>query len=202
MALRLWFLGDLGRMAFADQSLLRRVADKLGQPPSYADEGAKGSILTLAAAFYGSQPLDDDITQPTGFDPEAAALFEAVVESAYLVAHADGEFDAEERGVFQHVVLAACEGTVAARQVEALLADLEDQLAEDGLDKRIRMVGRAIARPEHAREVLRVAALLAHASGGISQIEREVLAKLAREFALEDADLAMALDEAARALAD
>src|SRR5262245_21120893 len=133
-------------MTFGDESLLRRVADKLGQPPSYADEGAKGSILTLAAAFYGSRPLDDDVTQPTGFDPEAAALFEAVVESAYLVAHADGEFDADERAAFQHVVLAACEGAVAARQVEALLADLEDQLAEDGLDKRIRMVGRAIAR--------------------------------------------------------
>jgi tellurite resistance protein len=185
-----------------DESLLNKVANKLGQPPSYAKDGSKGSILTLAAVFYGSRPTDDDVTQPTGFDPEAAALFEAVVESAYLVAHADGRFDAEERAVFQHVVLAACDGAVLPLQIEALLADLEDLLAEDGLDKRIRMVGRTILRAEHAREVLRVAALLAHASGGISPEEREVLAKLAREFKLDDAAVELALDEAARALRD
>lgn len=187
-------------MRSGDQSLLDKVASKLGQPPSYAEEGSKGSILTLAAAFYGSRSLDDDITQPTGFDPEAAALFEAVVESAYLVAHADGHFDDTERTAFQHIVLSACEGAVAARQVKALLADLDDQLAEDGLDKRIRMVARAIVRPEHAREVLRVAALLARASGGISALEREVLSKLAREFKLDAEALEIALDEAARAL--
>jgi tellurite resistance protein len=189
-------------MRSADQSLLDKVANKLGQPPSYAEEGSKGSILTLAAAFYGSQPLDDDITQPSGFDPEAAALFEAVVESAYLVAHADGHFDDTERTAFEHIVISACEGAVAARQVKALLADLDDQLAEDGLDKRIRMVGRAIVRPEHAREVLRVAALLAQASGGISVVEREVLSKLAREFRVDTDALETVLEEAARVLDD
>jgi hypothetical protein len=120
-------------MPSSDESLLNKVANKLGQPPAYAEEGSKGSILTLAAAFYGSRPMGEEVTQPTGFDPEAAALFEAVVESAYLVAHADGEFDDSERAAFQHVVVSACEGAVAARQVTALLADLEDQLHEDGL---------------------------------------------------------------------
>lgn len=187
-------------MPFANESLLKKVADKLGEPPSYAAKGSKGSILTLAAAIYGSRPVNEEVTQPTGFDPEAAALFEAVVESAYLVAHADGEFDADERAAFQHVVLAACEGMVAPGQVSALLADLEDQLREDGIDRRISMLGRMISRPEHAREVLRVAALLAHCSGGISSVERNVLDKLAREFKLNDNALTEALDEAMRAL--
>ncbi|HMJ16046.1 MAG TPA: tellurite resistance TerB family protein [Polyangiaceae bacterium] len=184
----------------AQQSLLKKVASKLGEPPSYADEGAKGSILTLTAAIYGSMPVDEDVTRPTGFDPEAAALFEAVVESAYLVAQADGSFDAEEREAFQHVVISACEGAVAVRQVTALLADLQDQLTEDGIDKRIRMVARAIARPEHALEVLRVAALLAYASGGVSESERDVLGKLAAEFRLDQGALATVLEEVQRAL--
>jgi tellurite resistance protein len=184
------------------ESLLKRVASRLGEPPSYAEEGAKSSILTLTAAIYGSMPVADDATHPTGFDPRAAALFEAVVESAYLVAQADGTFDEEERQAFQHVVLSACEGTVAARQVTALLRDLQDQLAEDGVEKRIRMVARAITRPEHALEVLRIAALVAYASGGVDASESDVLANLAREFRLDRDALATVLEEVERALGE
>ena len=185
-----------------DDSLLDRVASKLSQPPSYAEQGTKGSILTVAAASYGSRPSTDDVTQPTGFDPEAAALFEAVVESAYLVANADGEFDATEREAFQHVVLAACEGAVGESQMTALLADLSDQLDEDGMDKRVAMVARTIQKPEHAQEVLRVAALLAQVSGGVSDVERDVLGKLAREFSLGSDAIERALREAEGAIRD
>lgn len=185
-----------------DEGLLNRVASKLSHPPSYADPGTKGSILTVAAASYGSRPSTDDVTQPTGFDPEAAALFEAVVESAYIVANADGEFDAAEREAFQHVVLTACEGAVGETQITALLADLHDQLAEDGVDKRVQMVARTIHKPEHAAEVLRVAALLAQVSGGVSDVERRVLEKLASELQLGDSALERALGEAASAIRD
>jgi tellurite resistance protein len=189
-------------MPEVDESLLSRVATKLSQPPSYADQGAKGSILTVAAASYGSKPTTDDVTQPTGFDPEAAALFEAVVESAYIVANADGEFDATEREAFQHVVVTACAGAVGESQMTALLADLHDQLAEDGVEKRVKMVARTIKKPEHAQEVVRVAALLAQVSGGVSNVERSVLGQLAAEFSLDAAVVDRALSDAERALAD
>lgn len=187
-------------MTEADSSLLGRVAKKLSQAPSYAESGVKGSILTVAAASYGSRSQDDEVTQPTGFDPEAAALFEAVVEGAFLVAHADDEFDAKERSAFQHVVLSACRGKVLERQVVALLADLEDQLREDGLDKRCRMVARAISKPEQAREVLRISALIAQVSGGVSDVEKRVLEKLAEEFQLDRSALDLALAEAEKVL--
>ncbi|MCC6214323.1 MAG: TerB family tellurite resistance protein [Polyangiaceae bacterium] len=186
-------------------TLLERVAKQLGAPPSYAEPGVSTSILSAAARVYGSKPTDDEsdeVTRPTGFDPFAAALFEAVVESAYLVANADGEFDVTERAAFQHVVLAACEGRVAAPQVDALLADLEEQLGEDGLDKRISMVVRLVTRADHAKEVLRVASLLAHVSGGVSEVERSVLDRLAEGFALSPAEVEQALAEAGRAVAD
>jgi tellurite resistance protein len=185
-----------------DDSLLDRVAKKLGEPPPYAaGSGVAGSILAASAASYGQRSGDDDVTQPTGFDPHAAALFEAVVESAYLVANADGEFDDLEKSAFEHVVIHACAGNVAERQVAALLADLHDQLHEDGIEKRIDMVARTITKPEHAREVLRVAALLAQVSGGVSAVERGVLATLAGRLGLGETEIGEVLAEVESALA-
>jgi len=179
-----------------EDSILGRVASKLSDPPSYAEPGQRTSILSVAAASFGSKPTTDDVTQPTGFDPEAAALFEAVVESAYLVATADGEFDEMERTTFEHVVVTACQGAVAQSQIHALIEDLADQLEEDGLDKRVEMVSRTISRPDHQQEVLRVAALLAHVSGGVSDVERDVLDKLLAAFQLDPPALTRALAEA------
>ncbi len=188
-------------MPSPDSSLLTKVVRHLSTPPAYAESGVRGSILTAAATSYGFRADMDELTQPTGFDPEAAQLFEALVESAFLVANADGLFDDKEQKAFQHVVLAACGGFVLERQVRALLSDLSDLLAEDGIDKRIDVVARAVTKPEHAREVLRVAALLAEVSGGVSEVEREVMAKLAERLSLPSGSLEQALFEAKSALA-
>jgi tellurite resistance protein len=68
-------------------------------------------------------------------------------------------------------------------------------LTEDGADKRVEMVGRTITRPEHGEEVLRIAGLLAHASAGVSDVERSWLEKLATRFGLEAGVLERVLDE-------
>jgi tellurite resistance protein len=91
---------------------------------------------------------------------------------------------------------------VVERQVTALLADLADQLAEDGIDKRLQMVSKSIAREDQAREVLRIASLLAHVSGGVSEVELGVLAKLASELKLDDTAVEAAVKEAGNAIAD
>src|SRR5258708_4610609 len=122
-------------------NLLARVARSAAFPGTPVDPAQPVSILSLAAASYGARP-SEDATVPTGFDPVAVALFEAIVEGAYLVANADGVFDDEERRTFEHVVVAACGGTVAPQQVAALVSDLRDQLDEDGADRRITMVAR------------------------------------------------------------
>ena len=91
--------------------LLGRVARaQSGSAPS-GDPDVPISILSLAAASYGAKPAEES-TIPTGFDPLAVVLFEAIVEGAYLVAAADGVVDAEERHVFERVVTAACGGVV------------------------------------------------------------------------------------------
>jgi tellurite resistance protein len=186
-------------MPKSEPHLIGKVAQTLSEPPPYAEEGVKGSILVAAAAQYGSQTPEDH-TQPTGFDVDAARLFEGIVESAYLVATADGDFDDAERAAFESVVISACGGRVAERQITALLADLAEQLSEDGAEKRIQMVARGITREEHAREVLRVAALLSHVSGGVSDVERSVLDRLAEALSLGEGATSRALAEAKVAL--
>jgi tellurite resistance protein len=179
-------------------NLLARVA-RSAPPLAAVDPARPGSILCLAAASYGSRP-SGDATVPTGFDPLAVALFEAIVEGAYVVANADGVFDEDERRTFEKVVVTACGGTVGPQQIAALVNDLGDQLEEDGVDRRVEMIGRAVTRKDHAREILRIAALLAYVSDDVSPVEREVLGKLARQFGIEPGEVDTALAEARAAV--
>ena len=181
-------------------NLLARVARSSAKPGVPADPEKPLSILSLAAASYGARP-DEDATVPTGFDPVAVALFESIVEGAYLVASADGVVDDEERKTFERVVATACGGAVAPQQVAALVSDLCDQLEEDGIDRRIAMLSKQVTKKDHAREVLRVAALLAQVSDAVGAEERTVLTKLAAGLGLEAGDVDSALGDVKDALA-
>jgi tellurite resistance protein len=177
-------------------NLLARLARSSPGP----SERATSSILSLAATSYSARP-SEDATVPTGFDPQAVALFEAIVEGAYLVATADGVFDEKEHKTFERVVVTACGGSVVERQIVALLADLADQLAEDGLDRRIDAVARSLTKKEHAQEVLRVAGLLAQTSDDVSPVEHDVLAKIASRCGLPADAVDQALADVRAALA-
>jgi tellurite resistance protein len=184
-------------MPVADDRILERVAQGLKRTP----EKSEGSILSQAAAVYGARPAASEATPGTGFDPVAAALFEALVEGAFLVANADGVVDEEERAAFEQVVAnATSAGGPQQGHVHALLSDLDEALAEDGIERRIEIVSRAVTRPDHRSEVLRVAALVAHVSGGVSDPERGVMDKLAAALALESADVERAISDARAAL--
>jgi len=188
-------------MSVADARLLEKVARGLNEPWAAKEAGAQGSILTVAAGVYGARPAAEETTIPTGFDPQAAALFEAIVEAAYVVSAADGVLDDSEREAFAQVVSEACGGAVDEDQIADLLADLRDHLREDGLDTRVGAIALAVLKPEHRREVLRMAGLLAHVSGGVSGVEKAVLEKLAAAFQLEPREVDAALDAVKSALA-
>jgi tellurite resistance protein len=181
--------------------LLARVARAYSGPAATGDPETPISILSLAAASYGARPADE-ATVPTGFDPLAVALFEAIVEGAYLVAAADGVVDVDERRAFERVVTTACGGAVPPKSIAALVADLADQLAEDGMDRRIQVVASQVHKREHAREVLRIAALLAHSSDSVSDVERTVLAKLAGACGLEGSEVDSAIADVKRVLSE
>ncbi len=183
-------------------NLLARVArtPHEASPGSAAAGGNDRSILMLAAASYGSRPTDE-ATVPTGFDPYAAQLFESIVEGAYLVATADGVFDDEERRTFERIVTAATGGTVLQRHVADLVADLADQLQEDGLELRVTRLAEGLTRKEHAKEVLRIAALIAQVSEDVSPVERQLLERLCAAFKLEPTEVDAALADVKAALA-
>jgi tellurite resistance protein len=180
-------------------NLLAQVAAR-GDIPSLPGRGTTVSILALAAASYGSR-TSEDITRPTGFDPAACALFESIVEGAFLVAHADGVFDDGERKAFERVVTTACGGTVPPRVIAALVADLEEDLTKDGMDARIRTIGERVKRREHGEEVLRIAALLALTSEDVSEVEHDVLHRIASACSMSAADVEVALGEAKKVIA-
>jgi tellurite resistance protein len=181
-------------------NLLAQVAAH-GDIPSVPGRGSGStvSILALAAASYGSR-TSEDITRPTGFDPAACALFESIIEGAFLVAHADGVFDEGERRAFERVVTSACGGTVPPRVIAALVGDLEEDLARDGMAARIAAIGQRVKRREHAEEVLRIAALLALTSEDVSEVEHDVLRRIAEVCGLGDDDVKVALAEVTKAL--
>jgi tellurite resistance protein len=188
-------------MSSVDSTLVEKVLRTLRAPHAEEPERPAGELLTASAAAYGARPSDDESTSPTGFDPMAAVLFESIVESAFLVAHSDGEFDAQEREVLVAVIEAASNGAVTGRQVEALLADLAEQLEEDGLEARIAWVARMVRKPEQKQDVLRIAAVLAQASAGVSEAERDALLQLGQAMGVEGAAVDLALQNASTALA-
>jgi hypothetical protein len=63
-------------------------------------------------------------------------------------------------------------------------------------------VARTVSRVEQAHEVLRVSALIAQLSQGVSDVERNVLDKLASEFKLDGTAVDTAIAEAERALSE
>lgn len=182
-----------------DADLLARVVRGISRPGPDVSQSQGGSILAQAASAYAKRPTAAESTIPTGFDPRAASLFEAVVEAAFLVANADGVFDDTERQTFEHVVAEACRNTLDA-ELRALVSDLRDQLAEDGFERRVAAIGAAISGAAHKEEVLRIAALMAHISEGVSDAERHMLDMIARAFALDAGAVDRALEHATRAL--
>jgi tellurite resistance protein len=177
----------------AESKLIARAAQSVRIVDAPAQAARAPSIMLLAASSYGSRPAEDT-TIPTGFDPSAVALFEAIIEAAYLVANADGEFDDAERRVFEGILIEACGGAVAPQQIAALVAELHNRLHRDGAAQRIASLAADHSKPEQTREVLRIAALVGQASHGVSASERDVLAKIAtvRGLGPSDVDAAFA----------
>jgi tellurite resistance protein len=180
--------------------LLARAARSAVSSGGGIGPSAAPSILSLAAASYGVRPREDT-TIPTGFDPAAVALFEAIIEGSYLVANADGTFDDDERRAFERIVVEACGGAVSSQQISMLVSDLQKQLRADGLERRVDRLAAGLVKKEHAREVLRVAAIVAQVSEGVSDVERTVLSRLAEKCGLDGSEVDTALAEAKSALA-
>lgn len=178
-------------------SILSQLARCLQVSPPDAEAGTRGSIFGITASAYSFRARHDELelTQPTGFDPQAVRLFEALIEGAYLVLCADGPCSEAEHKALVQVVLKACTGVLSDALVRALLDDARRRLEEDGLERRLEIVAWAAEKPEQAREIVRVAALLAGVSGSVSASRRTLLHRLAARLSVDDLTLTRALQE-------
>lgn len=179
-------------MSSPDKDFIDRVTRCIAQPGPNAPRGVRHSILAQAARLAQSRPVGDEATAPSGFDPAAAALFEGTVESAYLVAAADGPVDPTEDAVLRSIIGIGCDGKVSVEQIEALLEELSGAREREGEGARVAHIAQMITHKDHQREVLRIAAIMARASGGARPAERDLLLQIARGFSLE----ASSVDEA------
>jgi tellurite resistance protein len=184
-------------MPAPDPSFLQKIVDALSQPPPSMP--SSNPLLRSSASSY-AKLSDDDLTPPTGISFDSAALFEAAVEAAFLVANADRDFDDDERSAFESVVLLACGLTGIERRIQHLLTELGNHLESEGMEGRIAAVARQIKRPENADEVLRIAALLAQVSNGIGEEEQQVLSQLGEAMNLSNEQIAAAIAHAQTAL--
>jgi tellurite resistance protein len=80
------------------------------------------------------------------------------------------------------------------------LAPVAVGIEEDGVDARVKMVSGIVESDDHAHEVLRIAALMAHISGGVDDTERKIMDQLAAGFGLGGDSVQSALDQAQVAL--
>jgi len=187
-------------MSAPDKTFIERVAATIAQPGPNAPRGVRHSILAQAARVHGQKPLGDEATAPTGFDPQAAALFEATVESAYLVATSDGPLDTTEDAVLRAIIGIGCDGKVSSEQMEALFTELVAARERETEDQRVEHISQIINNRDHQREILRIAAIMARASGGVRPVERELLDKLAHGFSLDGSAVDAAIAEAEETL--
>jgi len=187
-------------MSSPDEKFLERVTQCIAQPGPNAPRGVRHSILAQAARLAQSRPVGDEATAPSGFDPAAAALFEGTVESAYLVATTDGPLSSTEDAVLRAIVGIGCDGKVSPEQIEALFGELVATQKRESEEERVAHIAQMITQQDHQREVLRIAAIMARASGGVRPEERALLERIAQRFTLGSAAVDEVIAEAFEAL--
>jgi len=185
-------------MSVPDKDFINHVKRCIAQPAANAPKGVQGSIFAQAARLSFTQAINDAVTAPTGFDPAAAALFEGAVESAYLIATCDGAVDPTEDAVLRAVISAG--GPVSDKQVDGLLLSLARAVALDGATERLSRLSYMVSKPAHQQEILRIAALVAKASGGVRPAERTVLDKISSGFSLSASTVETAIADAEAAM--
>jgi tellurite resistance protein len=104
---------------------------------------------------------------------------EALVETMYLAAFADGEFSEIERAHFGRSVDRLTEGRLSPTQFEEVLLRLQERLQESGRQGCIESIRARLTEPQLRWLAVLLAADITAADGLILASEREVLLELA-----------------------
>jgi tellurite resistance protein len=126
---------------------------------------------------------------------EEAAV--AAIDLAVLVATADGSIDAAERAALAASLEAVMGATVTPQVVRHLVRESRNQIEVAGANARARAIGRQLAERGASDEGLRLGLAIAFASNGLSVVERERLAVVAKAAGMSEARLEVLVAAAA-----
>jgi tellurite resistance protein len=120
--------------------------------------------------------MSDTSKSLAGFD---AAGLEAMIETMFLAAHADGEFSDEERAHFAKSVESLTDGRMAGEPLRELLSRIEAAFTAEGSEKRLAAVKARLPEGKAREIALTLAVRLMAADGIIRTSERELILEAA-----------------------
>ncbi len=118
----------------------------------------------------------------SGYDD---ASLEAMVETMFLAAHADGEFSEAERAHFQKSVEALTDDRFSGASLAALLARVESALAASDRAARIASVKARLSAGKPREIALSLAIRLMAADGILRTSERELILEVAESLEID-----------------
>ena len=119
----------------------------------------------------------------------AEPVLEALVETMFLAAYADGEFSDVERKHFSTSIESLTDSRVSEPAAAEMLAKIEEAVLRDGRESRLAAVKAALPEASQRRVALSLAIQVMASDGIVRTAEREAIMEMAEALDV-DADVA------------
>jgi tellurite resistance protein len=123
---------------------------------------------------------------------------DALIETMFLAAYADGELGEEERAHFTKSVESLTDERIAGERLDKLVARIEKDLGEGGRDARLAAVKAKLSDPAARKVALSLAIQVVASDGIIRTSERELLLDLAEALEIDRDEAADLVKELTR----
>lgn len=178
------------------------LTDEVSEDPRYSNgalaragraPGASWPAIARALELLGNHLKNLD-------SGKRLAAIGPLMESASLIAVADGVVDDDERGAIRKVLQRLSVDALSDVVADAMLASSVDLIEAEGVDRRCDTVSDALVRHDVAREGVFIAVLVAEVSTGISESERRVLDRMVQRTGMDGRTYAEAMTSIREAL--
>ncbi|UQA55151.1 tellurite resistance TerB family protein [Polyangium aurulentum] len=155
----------------------QRISEVAGVKAALEQAEAYKQMLEREAAAKAEQEA-----QHAAEEQAIGTQIGALVEAAYIVASADGNYTSTESQRLVGRVGALTEDKFSDAQLEAMANDAAGRVSAEGLQARAQSIASTLSDPELRRATLLVASAVAWLDGGVGQKEGLALQALARAF--------------------
>ncbi len=171
---------DSDVLAAAVRAVIEQQATEVAAP-SVGPRALMARLPRVERMEQGAEHLFSSHPPASPGDEEAGRYFNAIVETCYLVATADG-FAEEERGAVQDLVGFATGDVFTGERAQGLFAAYGKLLEEQGLEARLDAIAESLDDFVAREEAMSFAALVAVADRELQDKEAVMLMALASRF--------------------